>query len=487
MSNKIDNDVLMLPWDSRLMMGMGYHFQSGEVRGMALKSKEGEEIASATKVVPFGNQTLPRDENVPEQIHSMISDSWTEAAGARKDKKEYFGNVYAPHSFVDYSLKFIDSSKEIRDTMDISGEITFSNKMVDATASASFSKKDINTSNTVYYLITVKVRTYTERLDPEKLQLAEVGKTVIGGVEGRDKFEERFGDGFVSGVVYGGEMNALLEISAKEGEDTMDIKAEASLKYGKANPAMDITAEAKFEMSVGNITKGRNVNITATVTGGTLVRIPAQPEEFLVAANEFIHSLVSPTGNPVPVRVLITPYRHLQDWVGMGMSQYVSGALIQILVDIFLEFQTTAQSVLARQKRVLALGDNIKDPKNSKVGSSKSSPASAETIIMRLHYLLDFCVRSQIRIGAAVKKQVGPHITTTNVPALTLEMFNQVVNYTAPSSGGDLKGLPLVLEEAEGSTLQTLMDIVPVPPAYIRMLLDDLVKLPTMKNPLKEK
>mmetsp|Transcript_53677 Transcript_53677/g.170693 ORF Transcript_53677/g.170693 Transcript_53677/m.170693 type:complete len:581 (-) Transcript_53677:1241-2983(-) len=369
--------VTLIPYDSRMALGMGYDLATGDVRGQAIDMSEALSVQP-----PYGNQNLPRVNDsgeVAKWPHGQVDLEGREVteALAEDQKIVFFDSVYAPFGRVDFSLTFIESRKQLRDTMGVDGKIALDTEKVSGSVTGKYANMEVNTEESTKVAVTCSVRTYVESLDVNKVTIDDANITG----DGDDKeFVGRFGSSFVQAIVYGGELTMLMDIKLNEGEKKNDIMVNGQVEVALGGddkkkkeettqaPADEEKKDSKLEVgldfnkAVNNMTSGRNVTISLNSLGGRIVQVPSSPMDFMEVANKFIATVVGLDGNPAPVRVCVFPYQMLKTWRQRGdITQQLNSGLQDLLVDYFLDLQELAREISNFQDAAYRPDDEVWD------------------------------------------------------------------------------------------------------------------------------
>lgn len=182
---------------------------------------------------------------------------------------------------VESEIRRVDSSEQLNRAMGVSVEAGGSYSGFSANAKVEYSESSSINSYSTYLLVKVLVKSKTITLkDPV---LTDDAAELIRN-NNPTRFRERFGDVFQSGLIRGGELYAVLEISgydATERESTaVDIEASFNGVIASATLQTKISASKAASRSQLNVT-------TRVFRNGSTSQIPYTVEEILAAAKSF--------------------------------------------------------------------------------------------------------------------------------------------------------------------------------------------------------
>ena len=153
-----------------------------------------------------------------------------------------------------YSIHFVSDYEELVKSL----EITASGSWSGGSARASLVQKSSMNKLNAYVLVRMTVLTRREDLPGNYALTAKAAERASSN----DYFFGGYGDAFVTAVIYGGELCALLEYSASSLSESEAVRADAKQRAGAANFAGSI------DQSMSKLTQNTRVNITYAQTGG---------------------------------------------------------------------------------------------------------------------------------------------------------------------------------------------------------------------------
>eukprot|EP00189_Rhodosorus_marinus_P001620 CAMPEP_0113967126 /NCGR_PEP_ID=MMETSP0011_2-20120614/8742_1 /TAXON_ID=101924 /ORGANISM="Rhodosorus marinus" /LENGTH=730 /DNA_ID=CAMNT_0000979945 /DNA_START=244 /DNA_END=2433 /DNA_ORIENTATION=- /assembly_acc=CAM_ASM_000156 len=180
-----------------------------------------------------------------------------------------------PGSAVEYKYRFVESKKELLDSMNISGALNVSKGSFSGSVEGKFEKVKLDTSSNEYMLVSVIVRHSVARIKGQPL--VDKNKNPLENANlSQDTFLEMFGDTYISALEIGGRLEGLIEITANSSESRQSIKADAAA--GKAGVA---SGKIGIDTLVSNMTSGRSANVTVSIQGGGVQLVPMDPVSFV--------------------------------------------------------------------------------------------------------------------------------------------------------------------------------------------------------------
>jgi hypothetical protein len=123
------------------------------------------------------------------------------------------------------------------------------------------------------YLVSVKVRNQTINVK-DQLCFNPLTPQPTDGTTGAD-IADTYGDCFISGFEEGGEFTALVCMKVKDKSKTMEIKAQAALKFEAGFGSIE--GEAAFEMQKSDLSKETETTIFVNWSGGGQLKESSAP------------------------------------------------------------------------------------------------------------------------------------------------------------------------------------------------------------------
>ncbi|KAJ8903580.1 hypothetical protein NDN08_004684 [Rhodosorus marinus] len=222
---------------SMCRLGLGYDTLSGAVRGS------------------------PFEEALDQETTLFHENNWLEDG--------------SPGSAVEYKYRFIESKKELLDSMNISGALNVTKGAFSGSVEGKFEKMKLDTSSNEYMLVSVMVRHSVARIKGQPV--VDKNKNPLDNLSlKQDTFLEMFGDTYISALEIGGRLEGVIEIKANSNESRQNIKADAAAgKEGVASGKIGI------DTLVSNMTSGRSANVTVSIQGGGVQLVPMDPVSFV--------------------------------------------------------------------------------------------------------------------------------------------------------------------------------------------------------------
>lgn len=178
-------------------------------------------------------------------------------AGRAVDPGDITGPVQAGGQTVHYNIIRITSFEELYSSIGISVEASGHYGLFSASGKFSYAKEaKFNSQATFLVARCVVENAFTQaenpQIKPDATELIQQGKV--------DKFQQRYGDGFVRGIQAGGEFFAVISITSDEQEEQESISAALQAKYGGLFASVDVN------VNLDSVTKTKVVNSEVSVS-----------------------------------------------------------------------------------------------------------------------------------------------------------------------------------------------------------------------------
>ncbi|KAJ5080927.1 hypothetical protein N7456_013637 [Penicillium angulare] len=192
---------------------------------------------------------------------------------------------------VTYSSRFVDKLSDVTDAMNISGSLSIKTATIGGKANGSYVDSDKFKSSDINFHLQVKVTN----------QVVEPGNYCIFNKIPhihQDRFNEIYGDTFISGWESGGELNAIISMKIADKSKVFEIKA--SLEAELTTPSVSGAVKGTFEMTKNSITSDTETTIAVNWSGGGRIKDPT--EDWSIAS-------LKKAAAAFPDLVAITPQR----------------------------------------------------------------------------------------------------------------------------------------------------------------------------------
>lgn len=232
----------------------------------------------------------------------------------------------------------IENSSQLNDALSVSASVNGSYGVFSASASATYQKKTQVNNYSLYFLINSFVRNSEE-------QIVKYGLSAESLAEDGNEFRSKYGDYFVEGVVSGGTLYSLLQLSTNSRETKEDITASLEAKY---SGAFSIGGKFSTDISKALETKGVNFSSKWQATGASPDWNASSKhndvDEILESANTFPKG-VSEGG--APMFAILKPYSLLSQapQTSTSINGRALDAIRQTLAGVYLQAKQILDSV----------------------------------------------------------------------------------------------------------------------------------------------
>lgn len=235
-------------------------------------------------------------------------------------------------------VRKIESSSQLNNALSISASVNGSYGLFSGSASATYQKSTQINNYSLYFLINSFVRNSEEQITSFALSgdaLAENGNT----------FREKYGDYFVDGVVSGGTLYALLNLTTNSRETKEKVTTSLEASY---SGAFSIGGKFSSDLSKALKTSGVSFSSKWQSTGASPQWNANSPhntvDEILKSANTFPEGVAN---GGAPMFAILKPYALLEK--APQKSDAINGqalnAIRQTLTDIYLQAKQILDSV----------------------------------------------------------------------------------------------------------------------------------------------
>lgn len=235
-----------------------------------------------------------------------------ELKGVALDTKQAKPAESTPGQATDYRLQLVDSSDELRKSIGLSAQASVNMGVYGGDAKADFAASRSVNSSSVFLVAKVVVRDKTAQYNADALRQIDLDSHVRDLYANNPyEFRQDYGNCFIAGREFGGEMYCVLEIITHSSEDKMSLSAEAE-GHGES-----FKASGKFTGAIDALTKNRQVKLWVYKKGGSPLTV--DPDK--IGVNDFIRMTGIFAGelkdNPQPYGAILTPYNQLASLTGL--------------------------------------------------------------------------------------------------------------------------------------------------------------------------
>ncbi|KAJ5263841.1 hypothetical protein N7478_011446 [Penicillium angulare] len=288
---------LLAPYNNSMRLGQGFNSYTQQTcldqavlpdptfaQSDALRRKAGDAINSPPVNVDTpaaadpGTDSSVSGSKLLDDVES-VSDSGTHVdiiEKARQEvlkesKKDPNSGLIVPSwvkpQIVTYSSRFVDKLSDVTDAMNISGSLSIKTATIGGKANGSYVDSDKFKSSDINFHLQVKVTN----------QVVEPGNYCIFNKIPQihqERFNEIYGDTFISGWESGGELNAIISMKIADKSKVFEIKAH--LEAELTTPSLSGAVSGNFEMAKKNITSDTETTIAVNWSGGGRIKDPTE-------------------------------------------------------------------------------------------------------------------------------------------------------------------------------------------------------------------
>ncbi|GAB3171118.1 PASTA domain-containing protein [Streptomyces incanus] len=203
------------------------------------------------------------------------------------------------------TFRLVQETNSLQEALGLSAAVSGSYAGFSATAKMQFANQCAVTQYCLYAVLAVEVINSCVTVDapalvdPDATDLLTPGKT--------DRFRERFGNRYISGLKSGGEYYAVYRVQSFDEQERTDVAAQISASF--YNPALRANLNAAVESMKSTSRNELNVNVFVYSAGG-ISETETALSEMIEKAHKF-PSLVS-GGQAIPYQVLLDEYNGLK-------------------------------------------------------------------------------------------------------------------------------------------------------------------------------
>ncbi|KAE8196640.1 hypothetical protein CF336_g2527 [Tilletia laevis] len=249
-----------------------------------------------------------------------------------------------PGQIVTYQSKFVNKLSEITDEMSISGSLSIKYGGIGGSGSGAFMEAEKFYDSDLNYFVSVKVINQTINFKD-----ASTFAPLRSCMKDQQKFNQTYGDSFVSGFLEGGEFNALVCINFHNESKKRDIQAEAKIAIG-AGP-VEVSAAGSLKLAEENITNNSETTIYVRWCGGGNIK-PYDDEwtlDTVMAAAARFPALVGLF--PQRTYAVLTKYETLRSYLMLKPVQIsplryeVAQMYTNMLLDAYMEYKALTKRI----------------------------------------------------------------------------------------------------------------------------------------------
>ncbi|KAK0554870.1 hypothetical protein OC845_000511 [Tilletia horrida] len=249
-----------------------------------------------------------------------------------------------PGQIVTYSSRFVNKLSEITDEMSISGSLSIKYGGIGGSGSGAFMEAEKFYDSDLNFFVSVKVINQTINFKD-----ASTFNPLRSCMKDQQKFNDTYGDSFISGFLEGGEFNALVCIKVHNESKKRDIQAEAKIAIG-AGP-VEVSAAGSLKLAEENIANNSETTIYVRWCGGGNIK-PYDDEwtiDSVKAAASRFPSLVGLF--PQRTYAVLTKYETLRSYmmlkpVKLSPLRYeVAQLYTNMLLDAYMEYKAIMKGI----------------------------------------------------------------------------------------------------------------------------------------------
>jgi hypothetical protein len=198
-----------------------------------------------------------------------------------------------------YIMQQIESQTELQTTLGISAEANGGIGLFSGSARMEYAENSKIQRQSVFVVVRIRVLQAFTQIKQPSIEKSAADLLAQGNPEDMQRFQERYGDMFVRGLVTGGQFFGLIEIETKDDNDKKTVKAGVKAAYGPFGGSGNFSEE--FTRTV----KNRSVLVTCYIEGGQDSPLPVSVDQLMEAARTWPGTV---RGNSVPYDALLDPY-----------------------------------------------------------------------------------------------------------------------------------------------------------------------------------
>ncbi len=247
-----------------------------------------------------------------------------------------------------YDLEYVEHYASLSRLMSVTATASYGTPGAGASARVNLLREAKMTRTSAYVLVRMTVLSRYESLKSYSMlnaALADAKPTTL-----RTMFYPRYGDAFVSAIVYGGELVALMEFTASAGESSESLRASVSGRVGLAK------AQGDYQSQIQTLTKGLSVRVKYAESGGSLEGqnvVTLTPAELIARVSRFPAELKS---SPRTSRPLFAELKEYSAVPGVPPDGALEPGTVSSLLDSIANADLVLREEIATAEAVLSAG-----------------------------------------------------------------------------------------------------------------------------------
>lgn len=197
------------------------------------------------------------------------------------------------HGPDELNLKFVESSSELSEFLDIGVEGALDSLAFSASAKAQFVHETRISEYSLLFVVHVRCVKGVEIVDRPRLNTQALGMVQADDAAG---LRTSFGDHYISALTRGGELFGVIRITARSISEKESIRAELSTS------GFGWSTRAQLESRLSSMTSTTTIEVSAKINGITNYTAPSNVTSLLRLAEQF-PQLVAQAGTPIKVEL----------------------------------------------------------------------------------------------------------------------------------------------------------------------------------------
>ncbi|KAK4197962.1 hypothetical protein QBC40DRAFT_332216 [Triangularia verruculosa] len=358
--------LLLAPYNEAMRIGMGFNSYTQQLCVNDIVRKPGGSRASENDL----RQANP-GEGLPKPTADERPKSFTESSGTVAIKRHSDGGQADVSQIVTWKGGFTDQLSDIAKSLNISGALTVKCAAIQGGASAKLDFLDASTflQSQANYSINVTVTN-------QKLVADDVTEfTPIPNLPA-SKFNEVYGDCFISGFIEGGVLQAVISKTVSDKSDIFNLGGKISIEGKFAGGAVEVEGKAKGGKNETEKNTATKTTISVTWSGGGDIK-PDDVAQWDVPA-------ITRVAMEFPDRVAVCPQRtfailtkyttlrsfYEQTVKGSPLDYEIAGIYTSALLDSYMAYKVMWED----------LHNTIKELDRGAVGGLKRRPTDEKLL-----------------------------------------------------------------------------------------------------------
>ncbi len=197
-----------------------------------------------------------------------------------------------------FAMEQIESTEELTDALSASAEVNGRYGLFRASAKFDFARSTATNSYSLFLLVSVSVTNSFRQMRDVQLTAAAADLWRSGNA---DQFRDRFGDGYVHGLLTGGLYHGVLQIDTESEEEKEEISSELEAGYGGLTGSFN--AKAQFGKLVAKVSSKKSIKVRHLQIGGADSSVEVEADEMVQKATEFPTTVAGDRASPFSVLV----------------------------------------------------------------------------------------------------------------------------------------------------------------------------------------